>query len=200
MYDDDEVEGSIMGYMPVGSVMGEEFAVVGLPRGMGRGKKAGRPRVMSMPGGGVAVMRKPDWRQRQVAPGVQAPSEGLVPIQFNPVEATAFSASVNFLTFTARSQVPFRGERLLVEVVRVGTSVANIRLIAQMFMGIGLQQANIQGFDLETVGKTDAFGVRMAMQPIEPGVDGNLLVRTTSAPTTTDTITAYITVMGRNVM
>jgi len=155
---------------------------------------------MPAPGGGLIAVAKPNWRRGQVAPGVQAPDEGLVPITFEPQEGPQFTATLNYIQFTAKTQVPFRGERLLVDVVRSGTSAAAPRLIGQMFMGIGLQQANIKGFDIETVGRSDAFGVRMAMQPIEPGVDGNILLRLSANLTTTDTITVSITVMGRNIM
>jgi len=141
MYDEDGFE--------VGEdVMGEDdFSVIGIARGRGKRGKAIR-RVIPVPGGGVVAVQRPGWRNGQVAPGVQAPAQGLVPITFQPQEAQQFSATVSFLTFTAKTQVPFRGERLLVEVLRTGVSATG-RLIGQMFMGIGLQQANIQGFDIE---------------------------------------------------
>jgi len=180
-------------------VMGEDdFSVIGIARGRGKRGKAIR-RVIPVPGGGVVAVQRPGWRNGQVAPGVQAPAQGLVPITFQPQEAQQFSATVSFLTFTAKTQVPFRGERLLVEVLRTGVSATG-RLIGQMFMGIGLQQANIQGFDIETVGRSDAFGVRMAMQPIEPGVDGNILVRLSTPLAGADVISVGITVMGKNIM
>lgn len=200
MFDDDDVEGD---------VMGDEFAVVGrgygvgyMPvAGVGRRRRRGGRSVVPVPGGGQVMVQRPQWRNRQVAPGVQAPGEGLVPITFEPQNgASVFNATTNYIQFTAKSQVPFRGERLLVDVVRNGVSAANIRLIGQLFMGIGLQQANINGFDVETVGRSDAFGVRLAMQPIQPGVDGNILIRLTGALAGADTIGVYITTLGRNIM
>lgn len=195
MYDED-------GFDVGEDVMGEDdFSVIGIARGRGRGRgrKQAIRRVIPVPGGGVVAVQRPGWRNGQVAPGVQAPAQGLVPITFQPQEAQQFSATVSFLTFTAKTQVPFRGERLLVEVLREGVSATG-RLIGQMFMGIGLQQANIQGFDIETVGRSDAFGVRMAMQPIEPGVDGNILVRLSTPLAGADVIRVGITVMGKNIM
>lgn len=184
---DDEVSGmDVMGF----DVTGGGFDVVGpAPRG-------GIVRPTRY--GGQARVVRPAWRNGQLAPGVQIPQEGLMPITLQAPNGNTFNLANQNLTFVARTQKPFRGERLLVSVVRTGASAVG-RLIGQMFMGTDLQQADINGFDIETVGNPNAFGVRLAMSPIEPGVDISMVVRLSSALAGTDTIQATIQILGRAV-
>jgi hypothetical protein len=154
-------------------------------------------RVRAMPGGGLVSVRQPDWRRGQLAPGVIAPDEGLVPL---PMRGTTgvdtFSLAQQAITFAGAIQKPFRGERLLVNVVRTGATAIG-RLLGQLFVGTDLQQADISGFDIEQIGNSNAFGVRLTMKPAQPGVAIQIPTRLSSAIAGTDTIFASITLLGR---
>ena len=154
---------------------------------------AGRGRMMRIP-------PKPGWRHGQLAPGVIQPDEGMVPL---PMSAQAgappgtFLSTLNQITFQGQLQKPFRGERLLVSVVRTGTDATG-RLLTQLFVGTDLQGAEIFGWDAELLGIPGAFGTRMTMKQAEPGVLIRFIVTLSNAMTlTTSSIFASFTVMGR---
>jgi len=145
------------------------------------------------------ALKKPSWRKKQIAPGVIAPDQGMVPL---PLAGTTnngvFTATIPSITFEGQIQKPFRGERLLVSTVRTGATAVG-RLISQLFVGTELAQADVPGFDLELVGDPQAFGVRMSMQPATPGVFIRVLATLNSTLTAPDTIAANVTLMGRMV-
>lgn len=171
---DEDIEGDVMG-----DVMGEQIQVTG-------------------PTARVAVHR-PDWRARQLAPGVIAPDQGLLPLPLTGSGGTnTFTASLLTITFQGQLQKPFRGERLLVTTVKTGTSATG-RLISQLFVGTDLQQLDVGGFDAEQVGSVQGFGIRLTMKPAQPGVFIRLISTLSVALTSTDTIATTITVLGRNI-
>jgi hypothetical protein len=199
--DDDEVEGSVMGSImgyagPMGDYEGS--AVVGVDE-YGEpivvGKRRHRRRKTRRHG---IVVAKPKWRAGQLAPGVIAPDQGLLPLPMNADNSGTFDATHLTLTFEGQIQKPFRGERLLVETVRTGTSAVG-RLISQLFVGTDLQQLDVPGFDAEAVGNPTAFGVRLTMKPAQPGVFVRLVTVLSAPVTGTDTIFASVTILGRNV-
>jgi hypothetical protein len=138
-------------------------------------------------------MRRPHWREQELAPGVVLPGEGLIPLPLTPLQqdgvwsiATGFGA----ITFQGQIQVPFRSERLLAQSARSGATAQAARIYGQFFVGIGLQQAEIFGVDVELLGAPNAFDVRMTMVQAPPGV----LIRCLTTlqgptPTGTDSIT-----------
>lgn len=177
--DDDDVSGF--------DVMGESV--------MGRRKRRGR--VVPTGNGGIVRVREPDWRQGQLAPGVYAPDEGLVPLPLHALNGNdTFSLATQNITFAGQLQKPFRGERLLVDVVRTGASATG-RLLSQLFVGTDMQQADIQGFDLQQVGNSQAFGVRLTMKAAQPGVLIQIPTRLSSALAGADTIFCTVTLLGR---
>lgn len=177
-----------------GSVMGRGMEVVGYT-------DDGHPLVVT--GGarragtrGIRVT-KPNWRNSQLAPGVIAPDEGMLPLPLNSTAGSnTFTAALPTLTFQGQLQKPFRGERLLVSTVRTGTSAVG-RLISQLFVGTDLQQLDIFGFDAEQVGTPNAFGVRLTMKPAQPGVFIRLVTTLSAVLAGTDTIFATVTLLGR---
>jgi hypothetical protein len=204
-YDDDDVEGSVMGSVmgyagPMGDYEGS--AVVGYdeygePVVVGRrGRRRRRPRGRRLSHG--LIVHKPRWRAGQLAPGVIAPDQGLLPLPLSADNSGTFDATHLNLTFEGQIQKPFRGERLLVETVRTGTSAIG-RIIAQLFVGTDLQQLDVPGFDAEAVGNPNAFGVRLTMKPAQPGVFIRLVCALSQPVTATDTIFASMTILGRNV-
>lgn len=201
-YDDDDYDDEVVGehmqvigddgevYEIVGDVMGDEDDDddVGARRRR-RGRKRGRSR-------GVRV-RKASWRKTQLAPGVQTPGEGMIPLPLTGQQnGGIFTDTNNSITFEGQVQKPFRGERLLVSTVRTGVTATG-RLIAQLFVGTDLQQGDVPGFDLEQVGDPQAFGVRMSMVPATPGVFIRVLANLNIPLTTPDTIVTTVTLLGR---
>lgn len=180
LYDDDDISGDVMG-----DVMG--FDVVGAAR------KAAKKRAIKR---AMRIPQRPNWR-RQLAPGVIQPDEGLVPLPLTPQTANGiFAAGGTTITYQGQLQKPFRPERLLVSVVRTGSSATG-RLLGQLFVGTDLQQADIQGFDVELYGQPTAFGTRLTCKAAEPGVFIRFLITPTAFPTGTDTILLTMSFAGR---
>lgn len=191
--DDDDVEGDVLGYAgPMGDYEGDAEIVgyddEGYPIvvGAAKPKPKRRPKV---------ILRKPGWRQGQLAPGVIAPDQGLLPL---PMGSFTFSASAPTNTFSGQIQKPFRGERFLVSVVRTGTSAVG-RVLGQPFVGTDLALLDIQPIDMEQVGAQNAFGVRLTMKPAQPGVFIRVVTTLSSALSGTDTIFVAMQLLGRNV-
>jgi hypothetical protein len=182
-YDDDEVEGDVMGMQVVGYDDDGEPIVTGARRRRG----------------GMVRVRRPSWRDSQLAPGVIAPDQGLLPLPLTGITGNSFDTSLGTasqITFQGQIQKPFRGERLLVSTVRTGASAVG-RLLSQLFVGTDLQQLDIGGFDAEQVGTPTAFGVRLTMKPAQPGVFIRLVTQLTTPVSGTDTILATVTLLGR---
>jgi hypothetical protein len=107
----------------------------------------------------------------------------------------SFATAVNNIIFVGRPQKPFQGKRLLVKVVRTGTSATGA-LLGQLFAGSDLQQGALGRFDIESIGSATAFDTGISMTPVEPGVDINLDVLITPAPTSTDTVLVACFLLG----
>lgn len=184
-------DGDVMGdYGPMeGDVMGQ--APAARPMRHMRGHMGGARNLKIPP--------RPQWRN-QLAPGVIQPDEGMVPLPMIALAgspAGTFTSTVNQITFQGQLQKPFRGERLLVSVVRTGTDATGI-LLTQLFVGTDLQGAEISGWDAEVIGSPTAFGTRLTMKPAEPGVQIRFIVTLSGAMTiTTSSIFASFTVLGR---
>lgn len=147
--------------------------------------------------GGMVRVQQPGWRAGQLAPGVQAPDEGVFPIALRGEGGVeTFTAARQAITFSTIPQKPFRLERLLVNVTRTGTSATG-RVLGKIFSGTDLQQASIQDLDLESLGQPNAFGVRLTGKPAQPGVELSIVTRLSSPLTGTDTIYFNVQILGR---
>ncbi len=199
--DGQAVYGDVMGdYDMQGDVMGDAaFDVVGQGYVPGYGiVGARRPRHHGHGPRHMAIPPRPQWRN-QLAPGVIQPDEGMVPLPLSPSAGSppgTFTAAITTMTFQGQLQKPYRAERLLVSVVRTGASATG-RLLTQLFVGTDLQQAEINGWDAELVGTTNAFGTRLTAKAAEPGVFIRLVVTLSNNPTGTDTIFATMMFLGR---
>lgn len=183
---DDEIDGDVMG-----DVMGNAEVVgyddEGYPIVVGaRSRRRGVSRVQ---------VQRPNWRNGQLAPGVIAPDQGMLPL---PMGNFTFALAAQTFTFQGQLQKPFRGERLLVTTVRTGTTAVG-RLLGQIFVGTDLSALDIAPVDLEQIGAPGAFGVRLTMKPAQPGVFIRIVTTLSSPLTTTDTIFASVQLLGRNV-
>jgi hypothetical protein len=189
-----DVMGDVMGYSgPMHRASGDdEYVVVGRTA-------QGHQIVRATRAGGNVSVRKPEWRRTQMAPGVIAPDQGLLPLPLTGRGGTnIFTATLNSIIFEGQIQKPFRGERLLTTVTRTGTSATG-SLLGQLFVGTDLQQLDIFPFNIEQVGQVNGFGIRLTMKPAQPGVFLRISVSLSTPLTTTDTIAADITILGRNV-
>lgn len=154
----------------MGEVLGELLGIDTSTMGMSTVGR--RRRHRGHHGNSMHVIDKPSWRQHQLAPGVQSPSEGLEPLPITPDNGTGvFISTTSLVTWRGRPQRPFRGERLLAQVLRSGTSTAGVSAqTTGVFVGTALQQLQIGTFNLEFFTQ-QAFGVRLNMIPAEPGID-----------------------------
>jgi hypothetical protein len=195
---DDEVEGDVMGrgdVMGYAGPMGDYEGgaqVVGYDDDGYPVVVTGRGRRRNRNTSAVQVTR-PGWRAGQLAPGVIAPDQGLAPL---PMGNFTFALLAQTNTFQGQVQKPFRGERLLVTTVRAGaTSVA--RILGLIFVGTDLAQLDISAVDIEQLGAPGAFGVRMTMKPMQPGVFLRIVCTLSNALTGTDTIFTSVQLLGR---
>lgn len=187
-----DVMGDVMGYAgPMGNYQGYAQVVGydddGTPIVSGRRRRRGQHMV---------AVQRPQWRESQLAPGVIAPDQGLLPL---PMGSFTYSvAAGQTFTFQGQVQKPFRGERWLVTTVRTGTSAVG-RILGQIFVGSDLAALDVPPVDMEQLGAVTAFGVRLAMKPAQPGVFIRVVTSLSSAITSTDTIFCTIQLLGRNI-
>ncbi|HEX3063387.1 MAG TPA: hypothetical protein VHP55_11955 [Usitatibacter sp.] len=150
----------------------------------------------------LRLQAKPNWRHGQLAPGVMAPDEGMVPMTLTAQAGQGtggtgtFTSVLSSINWLGRMQKPYRAERFLISVVRTGTTATG-RLLGQFFVGVDLQQAAILGFDLELLGAATAFGTRLTLVQAPPGVEITIQVVLSSALTNPDTILAFMGFLGR---
>ena len=202
--DGDDVDGDVLGDV-LGDLEGETEVIVGAiavnprtgRRRIVKATRAARPAARLQARPAMALPAKPGWRKNQVAPGVQAPAEGMVPLPLVGVPSNTFTSTVTQITFRGQVQEPFRPERLLVSVVRTGASAAAPRVLGQLFVGTKLQQAQIAAFDIELVGTANAFGVRLTCQQVEPGVFVDLQCTLSAGLVAPDTILVSPMFLGR---
>lgn len=179
----------------LGSVLGE---LDGLDDDMLHGVGAAVAKAIQKRGGGAHVtLHKPSWRGGEAAPGVNLPQSGQVPLPLLALSAGGiFSATVSSITYEGRLQKPYRAERLLASTVRTGAT-ATARCIGQIFVGVDLNQAQLQGVDVEVLGAPTAFDTRMELMQAPPGVAISVLTTLFgAAPTGTDTIALTMFFLG----
>lgn len=194
--DGDDVEGAdvmgrdVMGYGgPMGNYDGGA-QVVGYDRN-------GYPVVVSgrRPNVHNVQVQTPGWRNSQLAPGVIAPDQGLLPL---PMGNFTFALAAQTNTFQGQVQKPFRGERWLIRVVRTGASAIGT-ILAQIFVGTDLAMLDVSPVDLESLANPQAFGVRLTMKPAQPGVFIRAVCSLSSALAGADTIQVSLQLLGRNI-
>lgn len=184
----DDVEGDHE--VEVSSVLGELAELIGAVKKSRHGHR----------------LHKPSWREGEMAPGVNLPDEGMHPLPLAPQGSTGlFANSANgapaSIVYSGQIQVPFRGERIFAQAARVGTTAAltgAAQLLAQIFVGVGLQQADIFGVPIEVLGGATTFGSRFTMKEAPPGILIRMIVTEQAIPTSPDFVQLYqITLMGR---
>jgi hypothetical protein len=144
-YDDvegDELDGDVMGFDVVGDELDGDD-VVGVVK---VNPRTGRKSIVRVPRQRAATnaiqVRKPSWRKDQIAPGVQRPDEGMVPLPLvGQAGATPglFAVGLSQITFQGQLQKPYRAERLLTSTVR-NTATAVGRLLGVLYVGTDREQ------------------------------------------------------------
>jgi hypothetical protein len=183
--DDDDVAGDVMG-----DVMGDVQVLGYDDDGNAVVGRASRKRR-----GPTVQLSKPGWRNAQLAPGVIAPDQGLLPL---PMGNFTFALAAQTFTFQGQVQKPFRGERLLVTTVRTGTTAVG-RILGQIFVGSDLAALDVPPVDIEQIGAPTAFGVRLTMKPAQPGVFIRIVCALSNALAGSDTIFTSVQLLGKNI-
>ena len=81
--------------------------------------------------------------------------------------------------------------------VNTGGSVGSIQVLAQIFVGVDLNQAQLQGVNIELLGAANAFDTRMRLLQAPPGVAISLLCTLFGGtPTGTDTMATSMFFLG----
>lgn len=184
--DDDGVQGQVLGGIAAQVVgwddNGYPIVVHGAPRRAPRGRA------------NIQVQR-PGWRNQVLAPGVNAPDEGMETL---PMGNFTYTLAAQTNTFSGQVQVPFRGERWLIRVVRTGASAVGV-ILAQLFMGKDLAQLDVAQIDLESLANPGSFGTRLTHKPVQPGVFIRAITALSSALAGADTIFVSLQLIGRDI-
>lgn len=161
-----------------------------------RNPRTGRAQIVKA-GPNISLPAKPAWRKRALAPGVSMPGDQRLIVPCQPQVANGlFNATTPAINYVGEPQKPFRGDRILVSVVRTGASATG-RLMAQLFAGVDLQQGSLGQFDIELLGQAGAFQVAIAMTPVDPGVKITFQIVLDTGLTAPDTIRmSSITLLG----
>lgn len=151
-------------------------------------RRPGRPALVARP--------KPRWRQR-LAPGVPVPGYGMVSLAMRPnLNDGIFTSTVTNIEFAARPQFAFEGQRLLVNIRRsAGASTVRVLSNSLIFVGTRPQVGNLGDQDIEDFTAT-SFGVRLKMEPTEPGGDVIMFVRASPTVAVGETVAVSIKVIG----
>lgn len=186
--DDDEVEGQVLGGIAAQVVgyddNGYPIVVHGAP-----------PRRRGQRGRSNIQVQRPAWRNQVLAPGVNAPDEGMETL---PMGNFTYVLAAQTNTFSGQVQVPFRGERWLIRVVRTGASATGV-ILAQLFMGKDLAQLDVAQIDLESLANPGSFGTRLTHKPVQPGVFIRAITALSSALAGADTIFVSLQLIGRDI-
>lgn len=121
---------------------------------------------------GTPLSSQVPWRGAQVAPGVMAPTEQQLLLGFLSQDGVnAFvNAGPNSKLFVARPQKPFRGERLIVQVVPSAGAVGQLVRVTSIFVGVDPQFVATNPVPAATFGP-GAFDTRLAVTASTPGID-----------------------------
>lgn len=182
--DDDDVQGQVLGGIAAQVVGYDDNGYPIVVHGAAPKRK------------GVKIaVRKPGWRNPVLAPGVNAPDEGMETL---PMGNFTYTLAAQTNTFSGQVQVPFRGERWLIRVVRTGASAVGV-ILAQLFMGKDLAQLDVAPIDLESLANPGSFGTRLTHKPVQPGVFIRAITSLSAALAGADTIFVSLQLIGRDI-
>lgn len=141
----------------------------------------------------VAALVRPDLA------GAPARDGALLPAGF-PVFAFVLATGTNIVTQQMNVQTAFRGQRIVTQVIRVGTSAANTAPLMQIF-NVGMKPILATGTAVPMeIFSQNAFDTNVLLPPTVPGVTYTLGISLSAALTTTDTITVLVGILGSAVL
>lgn len=144
------------------------------------------------------MFQMPNWRARQLAPGVQTPGENLYELTLNPLQNNGILDAANgTISFEAIPQKPFRGERLVITINRSVGAVGVRVTRSPLTVGTEPQAANISGAGSADIYAPGAFGVRLAMSPAGAGITVGLQLSATPAVPVGETVALSVSILGR---
>lgn len=138
------------------------------------------------------------WRRQQLAPGVAAPGARRLTLGMPPAAFPALTAINTIVAVQSNPQRPFRGERLIVNVLRsngagaVGIQIQDIRC------GTASQLAGVAGISADAF-PPNAIDSTMVLDPIQPGVNFTIQYTNLLAVPTGESVVVQSTIVGQAV-
>lgn len=132
-------------------------------------------------------------------PGVPSRDAALVPAAF-PFTSFVAATGINIVNQTMQPQMPFRGQRLTAFVIRNGTSAGTTAPMITYFQ-IGMKPiiTTVNPVALETFNQ-NAFDTNLLMPPTTPGVIYQIGLQLPVAVTGSDSLLAFISIIGTGVL
>jgi hypothetical protein len=126
-------------------------------------------------------------------PGVPAPGARLQPLGLG---STAFtSTSGTLLQLVAQPQRPFKGQRMILDITRTGTTSTGLVTVSRLDVGTQNQMVGTGAISAAAFG-AGAFDANVFLDPATPGVNITVQLNISSAPTTTDRVDIGGTIFG----
>jgi len=126
------------------------------------------------------------------APGVPSPGARRLPLGFDSF--TFVNAGVTSFNFDADVQIPFKGRRLIIDVVRTGAAGIAVR-VDDIQVGTRSQLAGQKRISASAFA-ANAFDVDLGMDPCQPGVKLLIVVSLSAGPGVGDSIVVTPTIIG----
>ncbi len=126
-------------------------------------------------------------------PGVPMPGARLQPLGFGASAFTATSGTV--LSLQATPQRPFKGQRLVVDITRTGTTSTGLITITRLDVGTANQLVSSGPLSAAAFAAT-AFDVNLQLDPATPGILIVVQFAISAAPTMTDRVDFSATMFG----
>jgi hypothetical protein len=150
-------------------------------------RRRAQPRRMPSPG--AAALKQ---RFAFKAPGVPAAGARRMPLGFSSF--TFVNAGVTTFSFIALPQVPFKGRRLVIDIVRTGAAAIAVR-VDDIQVGTRSQMAGLLAISA-SVFVPGAFDVDLGMDQCTPGTQIAVNVSLSAGPAVGDNVTVTPTLIG----
>lgn len=163
--------------------------------GGGGGYRGGSPsfNAASARANRVAALVRPDLA------GAPARDGALLPAGF-PIFSFALATGTNIVTQQMNVQTAFRGQRIVTQVVRSGTSAQTTAPLMQIF-NVGMKPILATGTAVPMeIFSQNAFDTNVLLPPTVPGVTYTLGISLSAALTTTDTVVVLVGILGSAVL
>lgn len=122
------------------------------------------------------AIEKASWRGKELAPGINVPGEGHVPLPMLPLQNNGvFQSTQPTITFQGAIQKPYKARRFLYQQAASGGNAASAIVLGQIFVGTDLQQAQLQPIPLAVLGAPTLFDGYMSLMQATPGVIVSIL-------------------------